>query len=152
MEYLRSLKKPAMEAGLEEGARKEVESAHTEEFNSVEEQEAVGGIQKSVDKTSEQNTCVPTSTGFVCEGFNGSSDRSNNEVVHIVTSGSPQPCRPKGSQENCSGDRFSQAGSRQALETSQPCSLPNRTQENCSGSRQALECRNLSCDCKTVTC
>ena len=133
MEYLRSLKKPALEAGSEEGTRREVESAHTEEFNSVEEQEVVTvrGIQKSVDKASEQDTCAPTSIGFTCKALKSASD----EVVHIAVSGSPlpggrksQPCQPKRSQENCSGDRFNP------------------------GSRQALECRNLSCDCKTVTC
>lgn len=136
MEYLRSLKKPAMEAGSEESTRREVESAHTEEFNSVEEQEVVRGIPKRVDKASKQDTCAPTSRGFLCKGLKSSSDGSNNEVVHqIPISGSPrpgggpsQPCRPKRAQENCSGDRFKPS------------------------SRQALECRNLSCDCKTVTC
>merc|ERR550532_3477713 len=81
MEYLRSLKKPALEAGSEEGTRREVESAHTEEFNSVEEQEVVTvrGIQKSVDKASEQDTCALTSIGFTCKALKSSSD----EVVHI---------------------------------------------------------------------
>ena len=133
MEYLRSLKKPAMEAGSEEGTRREVESAHTEEFNSVEEQEVVTvrGIRKSVAKTSEQDTCAPTSKGFTCKALKSASD----EVVHIAVPGSPlpggrksHPCQPKRTPENCSGDRFNP------------------------GSRQALECRNLSCDCKTVTC
>ena len=135
MEYLRSLKKPAME----EGSRREVESAHTavEEFNSVEEQEVVvagRGIPKREDKASEKDSSGLTSKGLIWAGLNSSSDTgSNNEVIHIVTSGgvTSQPCSrlPKRiPKESCSEDRFN------------------------SGSRQALECRNLSCDCKTVTC
>ena len=147
MEYLRSLKKPAMEAGMEAGSdaenmRREMESSHTvEEFNSIEEQEVSRGIPNKLDKAiSEQqkNYGLITSKGFVCDGLNSSlMAGSNNEVVHIVASGSPhpavgtsQPCRPKRAQENCSGGNFN-PGSRQS---------------------PALECRNPSCDCKTVTC
>ena len=134
MEYLRSLKKPAME----EGTRREVESAHTavEDFNSVEEQEVVTGrgIPKREDKASEKDAPGLTPRGLKCEGLTRSSETgSNKEVIDVVTSGfvTSQPCNrlPKRiPKANCSEDRFN------------------------SGSRQALECRNLSCDCKTVTC
>ena len=140
MEYLRSLKKPAMEAGSDaENTRREVESAHTvEEFNSIEEQEVIRGIPNKLDKAiSEQKNYGLTSKGFMCEGLNSSLAGTKNEVVHIVASVSPkpgvgtsQPCRPKTSQESCSGGHFN-PGSRQS---------------------PALECRNPSCDCKTVTC
>ena len=141
MDYLRSLKKPALEAGGEAGLR-ELESGHTEEVNSVAEQEVrvihkteVREIPKRVDKDkaiSEQDIPDPTSKTFMCESLNASSlAESNNDVVHIVTSGSPQHsdgrlCRPKRSQEQCAGES-SRLG-------------------------PVLECRNPSCDCRTVTC
>ena len=134
MDYLRSLKKPAME----EGTRREVESAHTvESFNSVEEQEDAGTgrrVPKREYKASEQGASGSTLRGLICEeGLKSSSvTGSNTEVVHIVPSvvGTSQPCKlpQKVPKENCSEDRFNP------------------------GSRQTLECRNLSCDCKTVTC
>ena len=143
MDYLRSLKKPALEAGAEAGLR-ELESGTTEEVNSVAEQEVrvnpkreVREIPKRVDKDkaiSEQDIPDPTSKTFMCESLNASTlAGSNNDVVHIVTSGSPQHsdgtprlCRPKRSQEQCAGES-SRLG-------------------------PVLECRNPSCDCRTVTC
>ena len=135
MEYLRSLKKPAMEAGSDaENTRREAESAHTvEEFNSIEEQEVIRGMPKKLDKAiSEQKNYGLTSKGFICEGLNNSLAGTKNEVVHIVHLGvgTSQPCRPKTAPESCSGGNFN-PGSRQS---------------------PALECRNPSCDCKTVTC
>jgi len=140
MEYLRSLKKPAMEAGMEAGSdvenmRREMESSHTvEEFNSIEEQIIPNKLDTAI---SEQKNYGLTSKGFMCDGLNSSLAAPNNEVVHIVASGCPhpavgnsQPCRPKRAQENCSGGNFN-PGSRQS---------------------PVLECRNPSCDCKTVTC
>ena len=132
MEYLRSLKKPTMDPGSEDCSRREVDSAHTElEYNSIEEQDVVSrGKPKSVNKASaQQDTYGPTPKDFMCKGLNSSLDGPNREVVHKVTSGSPQlsrPCR----QDSCSEGHFN-LGSQKS---------------------PALECRNPSCDCKTVTC
>ena len=129
MDYLRSLKMPALEGAAGEGStrRAEVESAHTmeSEIREVPKTTMVGN------HVSERDPKFQTQRRHQVGEKGNYSVRSNKGTVH------------KGGK------------------TSQPCKTPDRREEICldGGSlnpgnqiNPALECRNPSCDCKTVTC
>ena len=137
MDYLRSLKMPALEGAAGEGStrRAEVESAHTmeSEIREVPKTTMVGN------HVSERDPKYQTQRRHQVGEKGNSSVRSNQGTVHQGIHRAPKP----------------------GGKTSQPCKTPERREEICldGGSlnpgnqiNPALECRNPSCDCKTVTC